>query len=161
MHLHPYGQSRCIAMQTQAFQTSRYHLIALRKSKRLHLIIRCNVHLIIRCNVAFDLRSQIWDLRSEISNLRSQIWNLRSEISDLRCQRKLLCILITYVRTYVRTYIRTYAIKGPFCIRMYIQKKSDVRTYVRTYVCTYGWSVNREQAWTENKRGRRISIDGE
>ena len=30
--------------------------------------------------------TQMWDLRSEISDPRSQIWDLRSEISDLRSQ---------------------------------------------------------------------------
>ena len=34
----------------------------------------------------FDLRSQIWDFRSEISDLQSKIWDLRSEIWDLRFQ---------------------------------------------------------------------------
>ena len=37
-------------------QTSCCHLMASRKSKSLHLIIRCDVHLIIRCDVNFDLR---------------------------------------------------------------------------------------------------------
>ena len=48
----------------------------------------------------------------------------------------------TYVRTYVRTFVRTY-----------------VRTFVRSFVRSHErrTSVDGEQAWTENKRGRRIS----
>ena len=100
------------------------------------------------------LQSQIWDLRSEISDRRSQIWDLRSEISDRRSQILDLRSQISDLWTWI-SYAKRRKVLGGAVTYAYVR----VRTRTYAYVCvrTYAYVDGRETS-TFLRRRRSVQF---
>ena len=116
-------------------------------------------------------KSTDWRTHERLNSHMRSYTCIFGSIIDLISAKIWIIVMNSYMWTYVESkYIRTF-VCTLLCRKSYPTKSTQLLqgtlapdyTYVRTYVCTYihAFVCSFLRSWTENKHGRRISVDRE